>query len=55
MKNVKEMSHKELTYRIISNRVTLRTTKDLALKRKLIAENHQMITEIDRRYECGEE
>lgn len=50
MTNVQKMTHKELTEKIIENRVTLRITKNAEEKRRLIAENHEMMTELDSRY-----
>ena len=45
----RSMSSKELANKIIANRVILGTTTNIKLKRKLIAENHEMMTELDRR------
>lgn len=50
MKNVKKMTYKELTNKVIENNTIIRSTKDLDLKRKLIVENHEMKTEMDRRW-----
>ena len=50
MKNVKKMTYKELTNKVIENNTIIRSTKDLDLKRKLIVENHEMMTEMDRRW-----
>lgn len=50
MTNIQKMTCKELSDKIIENRVNLRTTKDADTKRRLIAENHEMMTELDRRY-----
>ena len=49
MTNIKTMTSRELSEKIIENRVTLRATKDADTKRRLIAENHEMMTELDRR------
>lgn len=49
MKNIQKMTNKELSGKIIENRAVLRTTKDTDTKRQLIAENHEMMTELDRR------
>lgn len=49
MTNLKNLTYKQLEKRVIDNRVLLRATKDLALKRRLINENHLMMTEMDRR------
>ena len=45
----KAMSSQELANKIISNRIILCKTTDINLKRRLIAENHEMMTELDRR------
>ena len=47
---MKNMSYKELEQKVIENRKILRTTTDLELKRRLIAENHELMTEMDRRW-----
>ena len=49
MTNIRKMTSKELANKIIANRVILRSTTDINLKRKLIAESHEMMTELDRR------
>ena len=49
MTNIRKMTSKELTNKIIANRVILRSTRDADTKRRLIAENHEMMTELDRR------
>ena len=46
----RKMTNKELENRVIENRKVLRTTKSLEEKRRLIAENHDMMTEMDRRW-----
>lgn len=48
--NVKKMSYRELEKKVIENRSLLRTTKDQNLKRRLIAENHEMMVEMDSRW-----
>ena len=50
----KRMTYKELEQRVIANRATIRTTKDLDLKRRLIAENHSLMTEMDNRWNAAE-
>ena len=47
---MKNMSYRELEQKVIENRKTLRTTTDLELKRRLIAENHSLMTEMDSRW-----
>ena len=47
---MKNMSYRELEQKVIENRKILRTTTDLELKRKLIAENHKLISEMDSRW-----
>ncbi len=44
------MTYKQLEQKVIANRAILRTTKDLDLKRRLIAENHSLMTEMDSRW-----
>lgn len=51
MTSIKAMTSRELSEKIIENRLALRSTKDADTKRHLIAENHEMKTELDRRYE----
>jgi len=46
---IRAMTSKELTNKIIANRIILGKTTNINLKRKLIAENHEMMTELDRR------
>jgi hypothetical protein len=46
----KKMTDKEITNKIITNRTIIRTTKDLDEKRRLIEENHELMTEMDRRW-----
>ncbi len=47
---MKNMSYRELEQKVIENRKILRTTTDLELKRKLIAENHKLMSEMDSRW-----
>ena len=47
---MENMSYRELEQKVIENRKTLRTTADQELKRKLIAENHEYMSEMDRRW-----
>ena len=49
MANIRKMTSKELTNKIIANRVILGRTTDINLKRKLIADNRKMMIELDRR------
>ncbi len=51
MSNIKILTSRELSEKIIENRLALRSTKDADTKRRLIAENHEMMTELDRRYD----
>ena len=48
--NLKKMTYKELETKVIENRRILRAAKILDEKRRLIAENHEMMTEMDRRW-----
>ena len=47
------MTYKELEQKVIANHATIRTTKDLDLKRRLIAENHSLMTEMDHRWNAA--
>ena len=47
---MKNLSYRELEQKVIENRKTLRTTTDTELKRRLIAENHKLMTEMDSRW-----
>ena len=49
MLNIETMTNRELSEKIIENRVALRTTRNNETKRQLIAVNHNMMTELDRR------
>lgn len=44
------MSYSELSKKVIENRVTIRTTVDGDLKRKLIQENHDLMIKMDRMF-----
>lgn len=48
--NLKKMTYKELETKVVENRRILRAAKSLDEKRRLIAENHEMMTEMDRRW-----
>ncbi len=48
--NEKKMSYRELEQKVIENRRILRTTTDQELKRRLIRENHELMTEMDSRW-----
>ena len=50
MENLKNMTYRELEQKVIENRRILRTTTDPELKRRLIAENHKLMTEMDSRW-----
>ena len=50
MENLKNLTYRELEQKVIENRRILRTTTDLELKRRLIAENHELMTEMDNRW-----
>lgn len=52
--DVRKMTYKQLEQKVIANRVALGKTKDLALKRKLIAESHACMVEMDRRWNKAE-
>ena len=52
--NLKKMTYKELETKVIENRRILRAAKSLDEKRRLIAENHEMMTEMDRRWNEAE-
>ena len=45
----KKMTYKEISDKVMANRTIIRTTKDLDEKRRLIEENHELMTEMDRR------
>ena len=49
MTSLKNLTYKQLEKKVVDNRVLLRATKDPGLKRRLINENHLMMTEMDRR------
>ncbi len=50
MENLKSKTYRELEQKVIENRKTLRTTTDQELKRRLIAENLKLMTEMDSRW-----
>lgn len=50
MKNPKSMTYKELSDEVLKNRCELRATKDLNRKRALIERNHNLMTEMDSRW-----
>ena len=50
MENLKNMTYRELEQKVTENRKILRTTNDLELKRRLIIENNNLMTEMDRRW-----
>lgn len=43
------MTYEEMSKKVIANRTIIRTTTDLDEKRRLIEENHELMTEMDRR------
>lgn len=47
---IKKMSYSELEQKVIENRKALRNTTNLELKRRLIIENHNLMTEMDSRW-----
>ncbi|MCM1232234.1 MAG: hypothetical protein NC489_19090 [Ruminococcus flavefaciens] len=49
------MTYRQLEQKVIDNRRILRTTNDLGLKRRLIRENHEMMVEMDRRWNAAKE
>lgn len=48
--NLKKMTYTELGKKVTENRKQLLITKDLEEKRRLIKENHEMMVEMDRRW-----
>lgn len=54
MKNAKEMTYRELEKEVIENRKVLVKTTDLNLKRNIIARDHDLMQEMDRRWNTGE-
>ena len=52
---MKYMTYSQLEQRVIANRRILRTTNDLDLKRRIIRENHEMMVEMDRRWNAAKE
>ena len=53
MKNPKTMTYKEMENELIKNRSELRTA-DLPRKRELINRDHDLMTEMDRRWQNAE-
>ena len=53
MKNARTMTYKELETEVISNRIKMRTAS-LAEKRELINRSHDLMTEMDRRWQVAE-
>lgn len=49
-KQIKNMSYNELERKLISNRAKLRATKSIERRGKLIAENHDIMVEMDSRW-----
>lgn len=52
---IKKMSYKKLEKKLADNRVLLDRTKDLKEKRRLILEDHEIMKEMDRRWQIAEE
>ena len=50
---LKDYTKQQLTERITRNRAAIRETSDLEEKRRLIEENHLMLTELDAREFAG--
>lgn len=44
---MKSNTYYNIEQRIIKNRITIRATKDAEEKRRLIEENHQLMTKLD--------
>lgn len=47
---MKNMTYRELEQKLMENRKVLRTTIDQDEKRRLIAENHSLMVEMDNRW-----
>ena len=47
------MAYRQLEQKVFENRRLLLGTKDPSLKRRLIRENHEMMTEMDRRWNAA--
>ena len=47
---MKNMTYRELEQKLMENRKVLRMTKDKDEKRRLIAENHSLMVEMDSRW-----
>lgn len=54
MRNVKEMTYRELEKEVIESTKELVKTTDLKQKRVLIARGHDLMQEMDRRWNTGE-
>ena len=52
--NIKEMTYKELETKLLENRCALRATKDLEQKRRLVRKGHDLMREMDRRWNEAE-
>ena len=52
--NVRKMTYRQLEQEALECRIALRKTADLAEKRKLIAESHACMVEMDRRWNEAE-
>ena len=50
MKDLRKMTYKELETEVIENRVELRSTRTLERKRELINRNHDLMVEMDSRW-----
>ena len=47
---MKNMTYRELEQKVIENRKAMRITTDPELKRRLIEENHKLMSEMDSRW-----
>ena len=52
--NIKTMTYEELEFKLLENRCALRATKDLEEKRQLINKGHDIMQEMDRRWNEAE-
>ena len=50
----KDMTYKAMADKVIENRKKLLTTRDTEEKRRLIIESHELMTEMDRRWQAVE-
>jgi hypothetical protein len=48
----KDMTYKAMADKVIENRKKLLTTRDIEEKRRLIIESHELMTEMDRRWQA---